>query len=51
MSNRCNSLDRRKVAMKMCVKCNRINLDDAEECIGCGEKEFIRVIINAPKDE
>jgi len=29
--------------MKMCVNCNRLNLGDAEECIGCGENEFVEV--------
>ena len=32
------------MAVKMCVKCNRINLDEEEECVGCGEKEFVEVI-------
>jgi len=32
--------------MKMCVKCNHLNLDDVEECIGCGEKEFIEVMLS-----
>jgi len=37
--------------MKMCVKCNRINLDEEEECIGCGEKEFVEVIFPEPESE
>jgi len=37
--------------MKMCVKCNRINPDDAEECIECGEKEFVNVIFHEPEEE
>ena len=29
--------------MKMCVNCDRLNLDKEEECVGCGGKEFIEV--------
>ena len=30
--------------MKVCDNCDRINPDDAEVCIGCGESEFSGVI-------
>jgi len=30
--------------MKMCVECNRLNLDDAEVCIECGGSEFVGII-------
>jgi len=35
---------REDMAMKMCENCNRLNEDDAEVCIGCGEDEFIEVV-------
>ena len=31
--------------MKMCKNCNRLNLDDAKKCIGCGKDKFNPVIM------
>jgi len=30
--------------MKVCDNCLRVNLDDAEKCLGCGEAEFIPIL-------
>ena len=46
-----DSLAWRDVAMKMCVKCNRLNPDDTEKCIECGGEEFIEVLFPLEREE
>ena len=31
--------------MKVCDSCQRVNLDDAETCVECGESEFKRILV------
>ena len=33
------------MAMKMCKNCNRVNPDDVEVCIECGEDKFTELLM------
>jgi len=37
--------------MKVCDNCGRINMDDEEFCIGCGETEFTVIIFPLEEKE